>query len=53
MELVEESESEITYYMPHHGVYRPDKSSTRHRVVFNASPPTTSNLSLNDILLKG
>ena len=53
MELVEESESEITYYMPHHGVYRPDKSSTRLRVVFNASSPTTSNLSLNDIFLKG
>ncbi|XP_035219447.1 uncharacterized protein LOC118192560 [Stegodyphus dumicola] len=54
MELAEGSES-ITdsYYLPHHGVYRPDKSSTRLRVVFNASTATTSGLSLNDILLKG
>ena len=28
MDLVEESELGITYYMPHHGIYRPDKSST-------------------------
>lgn len=52
MELVEESEPvKDCYYIPHHGVYRPDKSSTRLRVVFNASMPTTSGVSLNDILL--
>ena len=27
MELVDESESEITYYMPHHFLYSPTKSS--------------------------
>ncbi|XP_035228000.1 uncharacterized protein LOC118200180 [Stegodyphus dumicola] len=53
MELAEGSESiNDSYYLPHHGVYRPDKSSTRLRVVFNASTATTSGLSLNDILLK-
>ncbi|XP_035227620.1 uncharacterized protein LOC118199865 [Stegodyphus dumicola] len=52
-ELAEGSESMTdSYYLPHHGVYRPDKSSTRLRVVFNASTATTSGLSLNDILLK-
>lgn len=54
MEIVKKSEIEnVSYYLPHHGVYRPDKSSTRLRVVFNASSPTSSGLSLNDILLKG
>ncbi|XP_067141330.1 uncharacterized protein [Centruroides vittatus] len=43
----------ICYYLPHHGVFRPDKTTTRLRVVFNASAPTTSGLSLNDHLLKG
>ncbi|XP_067129376.1 uncharacterized protein [Centruroides vittatus] len=43
----------ICYYLPHHGVFRPNKTTTRLRVVFNASAPTTSGLSLNDHLLKG
>ncbi|XP_023236884.1 uncharacterized protein LOC111635960 isoform X2 [Centruroides sculpturatus] len=43
----------ICYYLPHHGVFRPDKTTTKLRVVFNASAPTTSGLSLNDHLLKG
>lgn len=41
------------YYLPHHGVYRPEKLSTKLRVVFNASANTTSGKSLNDILMKG
>ncbi|XP_023222407.1 uncharacterized protein LOC111623907 [Centruroides sculpturatus] len=43
----------VCYYLLHHGVFRPDKTTTRLRVVFNASAPTTSGLSLNNHLLKG
>ncbi|GBN40502.1 hypothetical protein AVEN_492-1, partial [Araneus ventricosus] len=47
------SASPLCYYLPHHGVFRPEKTTTKLRVVFNASPPTTSGSSLNDHLLKG
>lgn len=49
----EEDSAEISYYMPHHGVYKPEKSSTKLRIVFNASAPSTTGQSLNDILLAG
>ncbi|GFW98123.1 reverse transcriptase domain-containing protein [Trichonephila clavipes] len=56
MEKVEEDFDETTannicYYLPHHGVFWPDKTSTKLRVVFNGSAFTTSGLSLNDLLL--
>ena len=38
--------------MPHHGVQRPDKSTTKLRVVFDASSKITGN-SLNDVLHVG
>ncbi|GFT33025.1 integrase catalytic domain-containing protein [Trichonephila clavipes] len=47
------SANSICYYLPHHGVFRPDKTTTKLRVVFNGSASTTSGLSLNDLLLKG
>ncbi|GFT33114.1 integrase catalytic domain-containing protein [Trichonephila clavipes] len=58
MEKVEEHSDETSannmcYYLPHHGVFRPDKTTTKLRVVFNDSASTTSGLSLNDPLLKG
>ncbi|GFV64411.1 DUF1758 domain-containing protein [Trichonephila clavipes] len=58
MEKVEEHSDEtsannICYYLPHHGVFRLDKTTTKLRVVFNGPASTTSGLSLNDILLKG
>ncbi|GFW00280.1 reverse transcriptase domain-containing protein [Trichonephila clavipes] len=58
MEKVEEHSDEtsannICYYLPHHGVFRPDKTTTKLRVVFTGSASTTSGLSLNDLLLKG
>ncbi|GFW74922.1 DUF1758 domain-containing protein [Trichonephila clavipes] len=58
MEKVEEHSDEtsannICYYLPHNGVFRPDKTTTKLRVVFNGSASTTSGLSLNDLLLKG
>lgn len=41
------------YYMPHHAVHRPDNTTSKMRLVFNASQKTDNNLSLNDILLNG
>lgn len=48
-----EPDSKAEYFLPHHGVYRPQSSSTKLRVVFNASAKTTNGKSLNDLLLKG
>lgn len=54
MKLVAEDEvSKVRYIMPHHCVIRPDSSSTKLRVVFNASHQTTSKKSLNDCLMVG
>ncbi|XP_035231835.1 uncharacterized protein LOC118203667 [Stegodyphus dumicola] len=41
------------YYIPHHAVYRSEKTSTRLRVVFDASCKSSSGYSLNSILLNG
>ncbi|XP_059225803.1 uncharacterized protein LOC131997935 [Stomoxys calcitrans] len=41
------------YYLPHHAVIKPDRTTTKVRVVFNASCPTSSGTSLNDILYPG
>ncbi|GFX62759.1 integrase catalytic domain-containing protein [Trichonephila clavipes] len=45
--------SGVSFYMPHHGVYRPEKSTTKLRTVFNASSPSTSGKSLNSIQFNG
>ncbi|GFX55405.1 integrase catalytic domain-containing protein [Trichonephila clavipes] len=45
--------SGVSFYMPHHGVYRPEKSTTKLRTVFNASSPSTSRKSLNSIQFNG
>lgn len=41
------------YYIPHHCVQRPDSSTTKLRVVFNASSKDARGVSLNDVLLIG
>ncbi|GFQ69629.1 DUF1758 domain-containing protein [Trichonephila clavata] len=58
MEKVEEhldetSANNFCYYLPHHGVFRADKTTSKLRIVFIGSASTTSSLSLNDLLLKG
>ncbi|GFX42217.1 DUF1758 domain-containing protein [Trichonephila clavipes] len=51
--VVESSEPPTHYYIHHHGVLHPEKLTTKLRIVFNGSSPTTTGISLNDILLKG
>lgn len=41
------------YFLPHHGVFREHSTTTKLRVVFDASAKTTSGKSLNDIQLIG
>lgn len=41
------------YYMPHHAVFKAESSSTKLRVVFNASSKTSTGVSLNDVMLVG
>lgn len=40
------------YFVPHHAVFKLDSSTTKIRVVFDASCKTLSNISLNNILMK-
>lgn len=41
------------YYLPHHAVFKDTSTTTKLRVVFDASCKTTTGLSLNDTLLVG
>ncbi|XP_063372557.1 uncharacterized protein LOC134660706 [Cydia amplana] len=40
-------------YLGHHGIERVESSTTRYRVVFNASAKTSTGYSLNDLMYKG
>ena len=42
-----------SYYLPHHGVLKPQSKTTKLRVVFTRSSKTQSGKSLNDILHTG
>lgn len=53
-ELVTEDDTQcLTYYLPHHRVLRAESLTSKLRVVFDGSAPARSELSLNDILLRG
>ena len=41
------------YYMPHHAVFQKEASTTRIRVVFNASAAPVGKKSFNDVLDQG
>ncbi|XP_067641701.1 uncharacterized protein [Eurosta solidaginis] len=41
------------YFIPHHAVLRPTNVTTKLRVVFDVSQKTSSNVSLNDLLMVG
>lgn len=49
----EANESTQVVYLPHHPVIRESSSTTKLRVVFNASSNTSNNTSLNSHLLIG
>lgn len=42
-----------SYYLPHHAVLRPSSTSTKLRVVFDASAKSSSGVSLNELLMVG
>ncbi|GFU13528.1 uncharacterized protein TNCV_938181 [Trichonephila clavipes] len=52
-EVTNEIEPEITYYATHHGIYRPEMSTTKLIVVFNCSSLTDNGISLNNIQYNG
>jgi len=52
VEEVEVLDSPV-YYLPHHGVLRENSLTTKLRVVFNGSYPSSSGVSLNDLLHSG
>lgn len=52
-EVSETEEPSTVYYMPHHGIYRPQKSTTKLRTVFNASSITSNGNSLNSLQYNG
>ncbi|XP_030761095.1 uncharacterized protein LOC115886162 [Sitophilus oryzae] len=43
----------ISYFMPHHGVFKQDSLTTRLRVVFDCSAPTTTGVSMNNLQMVG
>nr|XP_037872500.1 uncharacterized protein LOC119629716 [Bombyx mori] len=47
------NESSLHYVIPHHGIVRKDKSTTKLRVVLDGSMKSSSGLALNDILQVG
>ncbi|XP_049947849.1 uncharacterized protein LOC126456139 [Schistocerca serialis cubense] len=53
MELVTTNMENCTYYMSHHAVLKEPSSTAELRLFFNAPAKTSSNSSLNDILMFG
>nr|XP_041632328.1 uncharacterized protein LOC121502696 [Drosophila kikkawai] len=55
MKPVPPNTDKINFYLPHHAVFKCDHESatTKVRVVFNASSPSSNGNSLNDILYPG
>lgn len=53
MEQVVDKDSRSEYYLPHHAVVKPSSSTTKLRVVFDASNKSTNGKSLNEQLLIG
>ena len=43
----------VAHYLPHHGVWQHNDEGRKLRVVYNASRPTTTGYSLNDIVYSG
>ncbi|XP_062704313.1 uncharacterized protein LOC134286676 [Aedes albopictus] len=52
VEVSEDCEG-VAYYMPHHAVLKPESTTTKLRVVFDASCKTSTGVSLNEALMVG
>ncbi|XP_070526964.1 uncharacterized protein [Cardiocondyla obscurior] len=52
-QITENASSSGAVYLPHHGVMREASSTTKLRLVFDASAKTSSGVSLNDTLMIG
>ncbi|GBN71477.1 hypothetical protein AVEN_85918-1 [Araneus ventricosus] len=52
-QIIDEDDNTKSYYIPHHCIYKPEKTTTPLRVVFDASAKTSTGQSLNSILLNG
>ena len=50
---VEDEQASKIHYLPHHPVFRKEKSTTKCRAVFDAATKTPEGVSLNDCLLPG
>lgn len=48
-----EEDTSLSYYLPHHAVFKEESTTTKLRVVCDASAKSSSNLSLNDVLKTG
>ncbi|GBO33738.1 hypothetical protein AVEN_15503-1, partial [Araneus ventricosus] len=53
MQQIMDEDNAKSYYIPHHCIYKPEKTTTPLRVVFDASAKTSTGQSLNSILLNG
>lgn len=55
MELIPKSEinTPLNYYIPHHRILKSSSSTSKLRIVFNASARTTADMSLNGSMYKG
>ncbi|XP_068739647.1 uncharacterized protein [Montipora capricornis] len=49
----EDSKADKIRYLPHHAVFREDRTTTKCQVVFDSSAKTADGVSLNSCLLKG
>ncbi|XP_062709928.1 uncharacterized protein LOC134288608 [Aedes albopictus] len=52
-EVEGDAEDVRRYFLPHHAVLKPDSTTTKLRVVFDASCQTSTGVSLNDALMVG